>query len=124
MNVALLFVIVVFAVIVAIWIFIQLLTGVAILSVFAFWVLKGLGKLLGIGLIQMPGYEIIGEPLTDEFKINARAKLAPDMWTDGRRMYFDFGGKSYSLAADLEGARRRKNQLLAEATTMSAEAVK
>jgi hypothetical protein len=51
-------------------------------------------------------------------------KLAPDMWTDGRRMYFDFGGKSYSLATDLEGARRRKNQLLAEATTISAKVLK
>ena len=118
-----LFVFVVVAVIIAIWIFIQLLTGVAILSVFAYWVLKGLGKLLGIALIQKPVYEIIGEPLTDEFKTNARGKLAPDIWTDGRRMYFDFGGKSYSLATDLEGARRRKNQLIAEATTTRAKAL-
>jgi hypothetical protein len=114
-----LFVFVVVAVIIAIWIFIQLLTGVAILSVFAYWVLKGLGKLLGIALIQKPVYEIIGEPLTDEFKTT----LAPDIWTDGRRMYFDFGEKSYSLATDLEGARRRKNQLFAEATTTRAKAL-
>jgi len=107
-------VVVVSAAIIAIWLFIQLLTGVAILSVFAFWILRTLGKLIGFVLIPNPVYEIIGEPLTDEFKSNARGKLAPDMWTDGRRLYFDFDGKSYSLADDLEGARKRKNALIAE----------
>ncbi len=57
--------------------------------------------------------EIVSGPLTDEFKASS-PKLAPDIWHDGRRLYFEVEGRSYSVKMDLEGARRRKNELLAE----------
>ena len=59
-------------------------------------------------------FEIVSGSLTDEFKAAAKGKLAPDMWHDGRRIYFEVGNQSYSVKTDLEGARKRKNELLAE----------
>jgi hypothetical protein len=100
------FVIAVVALIIAIWIAYQLLFGVAILSMFAFWVLKGIGKLLGLAVIPAPVREIIGEPLTDHFKANARGKMAPDMWTDGLSPILLLGdGSGVPLRYDSLGTR-------------------
>ncbi|WP_316200880.1 MULTISPECIES: hypothetical protein [unclassified Bradyrhizobium] len=57
--------------------------------------------------------EIVSGPLTEEFKANS-PKLARDIWHDGRRLYFEVEDRSYSVRMDLEGARKRKNELLAQ----------
>src|SRR5947209_1798101 len=67
-------------------------------------------KFFGISREQ----EIVSGPLTEEFKATAKGKLAPDIWHDGRRLYFEVGNRSYSVKTDLEGARKRKNELLTE----------
>jgi hypothetical protein len=114
----------------AIWLLLQ----AAAVAAFVAWCLAKIGFRLtgavaGAGGLDVVGrldekffgisreLEIVGGPLTDEFKATAKGRLAPDMWTDGRRLYFEVNGKSYSVKTNLEGARKRKNQLLAELKT-------
>lgn len=96
--------------IVAFWVAYQLIFGIAIFVLFLFWLLR----LIVRNLTPPPGPEVVGELLTDEFKAAAKGKLAPDMWTDGRRIFFEVGDRSYSVAPDLASARLRKNELLAQ----------
>jgi hypothetical protein len=107
-----------------------LIQGIAVFAVISYYILKLIfrvtGKAAGPGGVDIVGRldekffgisrqpEIVSGPLTDDFKATAKGRLAPDMWTDGRRLYFEVGDKSYSVKTDLEGARKRKNELLAE----------
>ncbi|MBR0831362.1 hypothetical protein JQ596_38240 [Bradyrhizobium manausense] len=112
--------------VVGVWLLYQIAIGAMLLV----WGAAGLGRLFGLAFIgtrtpvPLDGSahpsEIEGEPLTEEFKANARRKLAPDMWTDGRRLYFEVGDRSYSVPADLEHARKRKNHLLAQRANQAA----
>ena len=111
----LLFIILVIAFLIALWVLYQLAAAVVLLTWLVAWVTKSLFKLFGkVAFYDGRPQEIIGPPLTEEFKQNASGKLAPDMWTDGRRLFFELDGKSYSVPADLEAARKRKNELIAE----------
>ncbi len=106
-----------------------LIQGVAVLGVIAYFILKPIFRLLGRQLDPIAidiaaraderffgisrELEIVSDVLTDDFKAT-KPMLAPDIWHDGRRLYFEVGEKSYSVKMDLEGARKRKNELLSE----------
>src|ERR1700730_6036064 len=122
------FVFLLVTVLVGVFIVSFLLQGLAGFTVISFFILRPIFRLLGrniesgaafldekmFGISREP--EIVSSgPLTDEFKASAKGKLSPDIWHDGRRLYFEVGDKSCSVLTDLEGARKRKNELLAEA---------
>jgi hypothetical protein len=114
-------VIVVLGALLAYWLLTQAVIGAGILTAISGYILKLIVKFvfgpifksIGTALLGKPKPETEGELLTDEFKASAKGRLAPDMWTDGRRLYFEVGSKSYSVPADLETARKRKNELMA-----------
>lgn len=118
-------VVLVLGIILAVWLLFQLLVGFGMLVFVLAWLMKVFGRLVSYAFkeskVAIPydgsahPCETIGEPLSIEFKQNMRGQLAPDMWTDGRRLYFEVEGKSYSVPADLEYARKRKSRLKAEA---------
>lgn len=89
-----------------IYLVLQFVYGVAVLSVASYW----LGA-WGINFFRRGPSEIVSGPLSQEFK-QTHGQVAPDMWLDGRRVVFEFGGKSYSLPT-LKEAQNRRGDLLA-----------